>query len=55
MMYCIEVKRGGIGEEDVVLHHYFENKPSRLDVLDVVDKEDLGYDDNYCKLDYYPV
>ena len=55
MLYCIEVKRGGIGEEDMNLHEYFEEKPTRSEVLAFIDSEDIGYDDMYCKFNYYPV
>lgn len=55
MLYCIEIDRGGIGEEDMVLHHNFETKPTREDVLKVIKDEECNYDDNYCKFNYYQV
>lgn len=55
MLYCIEIDRGGIGEEDMVLHHNFETEPTREDVLKVIEDEDCGYDDNYCRFHYYRV
>lgn len=55
MTYCIEVGRAGIGEESVVLHHGFEQKPTREEVLNVILDEDMGYDDDYCEFDYYRI
>ena len=55
MLYCIEIDRGGIGEEDMVLHHNFETEPTREDVLKVIKDEECNYDDNYCKFHYYRV
>lgn len=53
MIYCIEIDRGGIGEEDVVLHNVFDTTPTREEILEVIANEDIGYDDDYCKFDYY--
>jgi len=55
MLYCIEVDRSGICEENMVIHHSFLNKPTREEVVKIVEDEDCGYDDQYCKLDYYVV
>jgi hypothetical protein len=55
MLYCIEVDRSGLPEEDMVLHHTFEKKPTREEVLKVIEDEDCGYDDNYCRFNYYQV
>lgn len=55
MLYCIEVNRGGIGEENMTMHHNFEKEPTRNDVLKFIDDEDVGYDDMYCKFIYYKV
>ncbi len=51
--YCIEVDREL--EEKVILHHSFDTIPTREDVLAIVIAEDMGYDDNYGKINYYPV
>ena len=42
--YCIEVSRGGIGEEDCVLHHKFSNPPTKEDIEAYLISEDIGYD-----------
>ena len=55
MLYCIEVGRGGIGEEDMVIHQEFETAPTRDEVLKFIEDEDCGYDDDYCKFNYYAV
>lgn len=55
MIYCIEVKRGGIGEEDFIIHHKFENEPNNEDILKIIEDEDCGYDSNYCEFDYWRV
>ena len=55
MLYCIEVDRGGICEEDMVLHCNFDKEPTRDEVLKLIIDEDCGYDDNYCKFEYYIV
>ena len=55
MLYCIEVDRSGLPEEDMVLHHRFEKEPTREEVKKVIEDEDCGYDDNYCRFDYYRV
>lgn len=55
MLYCIEVKRGGIGEEDLVMHQNFPQEPTREEILNFISECDVGYDDDYCKFEYYPV
>lgn len=55
MLYCVEVDRGGIGEESIVMHHQFESKPTREEVLKIIMGEDIGYDEMYCKFEYYQV
>lgn len=55
MIYCVEVDRRGIAEEDVVLHYDFENIPTRDEIVKLLLDEDMGYDDRYCKFDYYRV
>ena len=55
MIYCIEVNRGGIGEENMTMHHKFETEPTRDEVLKFIDDQDVGYNDDYCKFEYYPV
>ena len=54
-LYCIEVSRGGVGEEDMVLHHEFKKEPTRGDVLTFIEEEDVGYDDLYCRFTYYEI
>lgn len=53
MTYCIIVKREI--EEDCVLHHDFETPPTRDEVLAVVMDADLNYNDDYGRIEYYPV
>jgi len=53
IMYCIEVQRSG--EEDCVLHHEFDKEPTREEVLAFIEDEDMGYDDDYGRFEYYPV
>lgn len=53
MLYCIEVK--GELEEMCVLHHHFDKKPTRDEVLQYILSEDINYDDNYGKFRYYKV
>lgn len=55
MLYCIEVDRSALPEENFVMHHNFENEPTREEVLRVIADEDCGYDDDYCKFEYYRV
>jgi hypothetical protein len=53
MLYCIEVEREL--EEMCVLHHHFDHEPTRDEVLEVIDNEDLNYDDDYGRFNYYRV
>jgi hypothetical protein len=55
MLYCIEVERGGIGEENVTLHHRFDKEPTREEIIELIEDEDIGYDDDYCDFDFYQV
>jgi len=55
MLYCIEVDRSGLPEENLVLHHNFEKEPTREEVLKFIEDEDIGYVDDYCRFDYYIV
>jgi hypothetical protein len=55
MLYCIEIDRSGLPEENMVIHHTFEKEPTREEVLKVIDDKDCGYDDDYCMFNYYPV
>lgn len=55
LLYCIEVDRGGICEENCVLHHRFDKEPTREEVLQVIEDEDMGYDDEYCDFNFYLV
>jgi len=53
MLYCIEITREI--EEKMVEHVEFESTPTRQDILDYIETLDCGYDDNYGKIEYYPV
>ena len=55
MIYCIEVERGGIGEEDMVMHHNFEKEPTREEIIQLIKDEDCGWQDGYCDVDFYKV
>jgi len=55
MLYCIEVDRSGLHEENMVLHYDFDKEPTREEIIERVIAEDCGYDDHYCKVDYYRV
>ena len=52
MIYCIEIDRRGIAEEDMVHHCDFDKEPSRTEILEEVYSLDCGYDDKYCKINY---
>lgn len=52
---CVEVDRRGIGEENMVLHYEFNVEPTREEILALLEAEDMGYDDVYCRFDYYRV
>ncbi len=53
MIYCIEVERES--EEMCVFHKNFDKEPSRDDVLNIILNEDLNYDDNYGRFNFYKV
>lgn len=53
MTYCIVVKREI--EDDYVYHQDFDHVPTRDEILTSVLKEDLNYDDNYGKIEYWRV
>lgn len=55
MIYCIEVDRSGLPEEPVVLHHGFHISPTREDIIRVLKDADIGYDEDYCKFEYYQI
>lgn len=55
MMYCIEIDRRGIGEGNMVHHCNFDGEPDRKEILEYVIELDCGYDDNYCKINYYKI
>lgn len=52
-LYCIEVHREV--DEPYVFHHRFDHKPTRDEILKIVLDEELGYDDDYGKLEYWEV
>ena len=55
MLYCIEVDRSGLPEEDMVLHHKFDKEPTQKEVKKVIEDEGCGYKDDYCSFRYYQV
>jgi len=52
-LYCVNVFREL--EEPETLHYKFDHQPSRNEILAKVMQEDLNYDDNYGKLEYWEV
>ena len=52
-LYCIIVHREV--EEPYILHYRFDYKPTRKEILELVLQEELGYDDDYGKLEYWEV
>lgn len=52
-LYCIEVQREL--EELYVFHHTFLDEPTYEQVLDVINDQDLNYDDDYGKFQFYKV
>ena len=55
MIYCIEVDRGGIGEENMVLHYKFDKEPTKEKIVELVKDEDCGYVDGYCDVKFYRI
>jgi hypothetical protein len=55
MLYCIEVDRSGIGEENYVFHHNFEKEPTKEEMIQIIKDEDIGFDNSYCKFEFYRV
>ena len=53
MLYCITVHREM--EEVYVFHCEWETEPSREQVLESIDDEDINYDDNYGKFEFFRV
>lgn len=51
--YCIEVTRDS--EEPFVFHAKFDHQPTRQEILDEIEDQELNYDDNYGKIDFYKV
>lgn len=51
--YCVEIHREC--EEVCVKHYKFDHEPSYIEVLDKIDAEDMGYDDDYGKFSYWEV
>lgn len=52
-VYCIEVTRDS--EEPFVFHTTFNTPPSRQDILNEIEDQEINYDDNYGKVNYYKV
>lgn len=56
MLYCVEVDRSGLPEENMVLHYSFDKEPTREEIVKkIIDEEDCGYDDRYCDIEFYKV
>ena len=58
--YCIEVERGGIREEDCVLHEQFDHEPTKQEIIDFIISQNMGIDDEdtlrrYCRYSFYQV
>ena len=52
-LYCIEFTREL--EDKEVIHVHFDHEPTRDEVIKAVNDEGFHYDDDYGKLQYYPV
>lgn len=52
-LFCIEVTREM--EDLYVIHHRFAKKPTREEVLELVLAKDIGYEDDYGKINYYEI
>lgn len=52
-LYCIEVTREL--EEPFVFHEKFDHEPTRQEILDEIANQDINYDDNYGKFEFYKV
>ena len=52
-LYCIEITREM--EEKCILHRRFNTEPTREEILQIVLDQDMGYEDDYGKLDYYEI
>lgn len=48
-IYEIDVRRGGIGEEDFTCHMRQATDPTTDEVVAFLHDMDCGYDDEYCK------
>lgn len=55
MTYCIEVDRSALPEENLTLHYDFETEPSRDDIVEFLLNEDIGFSEEWCGFNYYPV
>ena len=53
MLYCVEVEREM--EEKCVLHYHLDHEPTREEILEKILNEDLGYDDDYGRFEFYQV
>lgn len=51
--YCIVVKREL--EDDYIFHQEFDHEPTRSEILELVLNEDLNYDDDYGKINYWQI
>lgn len=52
-VYCIEVTRDS--EEPFVFHATFDFEPKRDDILREIEDQDINYNDDYGKINYYKV
>jgi len=55
MLYCIEVDRSGLPEENIVEHANFEKEPTRAEIIEYIKSLDYDYDDDYCDVEFYRV
>ena len=53
MLYCIEVTRDS--EEPFVFHAKFDHGPTREEILQEIEDEELNYNDDYGKINFYKV
>lgn len=50
-LYFIEVDRSGLPEEPYNFHQDFEDRPSEIEIIAILEEEDIGYQPDYCKIE----
>ena len=55
MIYCVEVDRSGLCEENVTFHLNLKKEPTRDEIVKAVEDEDIGFSEEWCRIEYYKV